>query len=269
MTLMGATEFMRALVLMITALLPAVATSKTTFLAAAGCMLVLAVLLAVWFFWEPALPSEYRHIKLLAKGTAKMLRGVWSFYLTIIICALDLFAVSLIGFLTLLEWQLHAFTMLYAVLYGVAAASVLLLVWVLSMRWAQLHIHKWLLAVAALPGYSVLMALVVWKIPQPSVRMGVGALVQLLFGERQHVVGLLGFQALPSREAVAVWQLLVVTSSCVMAFLVAVAGSQVGLMVLVPDARGITMVLGLVEVVRFVCAVLLAKRHGQEDLTSL
>jgi hypothetical protein len=198
-----------------------------------------------------------------------MLRGVWSFYLTIVICALDLFATSLVGFLCLVVWQLHFFTKLYALLYGVAAVSVVLLVWGLSMRWAQLHIHKWLLLVASLPGYSILLALAVWKMPQQGSLMAVAAVMQLLLGERQHVVGLLGFQTLPSREAVAMWQMLVVVCSCVLAFLVAVAGSQVGLMVLVPTAPGIMQVLGIVEAVRFVCALLLVKRHDQEDLTAL
>jgi hypothetical protein len=269
MKMMGATEFMRALVLMITALLPAVATTKTTFMGVAGFSLIISSMLAVWFFWGPALPQEYKHIKLQAKGTFKMLRGVWSFYLTIIICALDLFATSLIGFLALLQWQLHSFTSLYAAMYAVSAISVLLLVWLMSMRWTQLHIHKWLLAVASLPGYSLFMALAVWKIPSEGTRILVAALVQLLMGERQHVVGLLGFQTLPSREAVAVWQLLVVTCSCVMAFLVTLAGSQYGLMVLVPDASGIVMVLGVAEVARLICVGMLAKRHGKEDLTAL
>jgi hypothetical protein len=106
--------------------------------------------------------------------------------------------------------------------------------------------------------------------PEQSGRLlAVAAVLQLLLGERQHVVGLLGLQTLPSREAVAVWQMLVAVCSCVLALLVVMAGSQVGLVGLVPTAPGIMLLLGEVEAVRFVCALLLGARHGQEDLTAL
>jgi hypothetical protein len=75
MRLMGITECTRALVLMISALMAAVATSRGAYISACGAFMVLATLAAVWFFWRPALPSEYRHIKLKVGGGAHSRRA--------------------------------------------------------------------------------------------------------------------------------------------------------------------------------------------------
>jgi hypothetical protein len=269
LSLMSITELVRGLFLLTGALVTALALSKTPFIAVASSGMVVSALVLAWFTWRPALSSEYRHMKLRAKGTFKMLRGVSSFYLTIAICALDMFAFSLVGFLCLLLWQLHFFVELYAALFAVSSVAVVLLVGWLTTRWTQLHIHKWLLAVASLPGYSVALALVLWLCPDKRLMLALAAVVQLVLGERSHVVGLLGFQTLPSREAVAVWQLLVVGCSCVMSLLVTLAGTQMGLMVAVPTPQGILMVLGGVEAVRLLLCGVLMKRHGKEDLTAL
>jgi len=130
-------------------------------------------------------------------------------------------------------------------------------------------VQRAMMALATLPGYAIAKQLVIvyghawWPV------MLCTALVEWVYGTRFSLVGMLAFQTLPSRELVAVWQLLTIVVGTLVPFVVLIVGytSQLNY----SNLTNVLIGVGVAEGVRFgaMCGLTLGGVHHKENLSTL
>lgn len=124
-----------------------------------------------------------------------------------------------------------------------------------------------MLCLAAIPGYALAKQLIIVHSTSWWPVMLCTGLVELLCGTRFQLVGMLSFQTLPSRELVAIWQLLTI-----------LAGTLIPLVVLITaytaelrwaNNTNLLIGVGVTEGVRLLAMLALSLVHRSENLTAL
>ena len=194
---------------------------------------------------------------------------------TISICDTTLFAIWCYTVAVL--WNVRALTCtLVAAAVGQAfslSVGYFLLSWPCFL---QHHVQSWRLRFCALPGlYACLIAVTAQNTTIGSRRgslpavCGYTLLLQAVLGWRKDLVAFLAFQTLPSRACMLVWKVGVVVLGVAVALLAVFVGLGLDAERAPARVQDIMAVVGGVEGLRLVCALLLMLVHRREDLTTM
>ena len=206
------------LVVFASTLMAATSFSSLTFVIVGGIALILITLGATWYSVASNLSAGYHHIKLSFTNQWKLLIGLKTFWVTSAVSILEWMASVVLAYLTLIEFTVWGLMKLGAIQAGCRIMMILLSYLGLRTSWAQLHIQTIMMVLATLPGYFVVRgAATCWG------GFLTAALVtgfsEVFYSLRSELVGLLAFQALPTRELVALWQILTVSLGGLLAFI--------------------------------------------------
>lgn len=270
--LMAVSDACKCVLLAACAALAAFATSYTTFLAVAAAACVVVTAATAWLVLPDALPPGYTHMKLnmcWREQRVVLMSGPVCQYITLAISVLDMAGLSLLGLLLSSLWGVSGMVAANCAGFGAAALAVAVATGVLQSRAMQLHVHSATLLLAALPGAVLLKAVAAWQLPALwQVLLAVACVEVAIGGARGPLNGLLAMMTLPSREAAAIWQLMVVVCSNVtmLGVVAAVLGMHVD-----PQALVVPLLVccGAVEGLRLLCGALLARFHPRENLCAL
>eukprot|EP00798_Chlamydomonas_sp_ICE-L_P008794 gene8794-33663_t len=130
-----------------------------------------------------------------------------------------------------------------------------------------MRIQTWILILATAPGYGIGKVAVSAYSNAAVVVQIVVAVIEVVAGSRTHLLGLLAFQTLPSREIVSIWQMCNVLIGSFVAFLVIILGYSSANTI--PSIESLVVGSGIVEGIRLVFMVALWFVHGKENLATL
>jgi hypothetical protein len=269
--LMLISDVVKGLLLAGCAGLTILATSHIPFLltAAAACIAIAAI--TTWMCLPGSLPPAYCHLKLnmcWREQRVLFTSGPKSLFLTLAIAVLDMAALSVLGYLLSSLEGLYGMVAINGASFAAGVLGIALVTGLLTSPCLQLHVHAINLLIAALPGAMLLKGLAAWLLGPLWQVVAAAAGIELLLGSRAPLSGFLAMLTLPSREAVAIWQLLAVMLGNV-AMLAVVA---VVLVLEVAPAElvlPLLLALGGIELLRLVAGVALAKIHPKENLSAL
>jgi hypothetical protein len=253
-------------VLCLSALMAAVANSIPVYLAVVGPLMLLSGAATAWF-WHPAtLAPAYKHMQLVAAGQLPMLAHLACFWLSAAALAIDTSCYVLAGWLVIRATDsISAFVAVQAVSFAAQGVSTVLYAALLGTRRAELHLNAATIGLASMPLYQVAKALLLAFNPgKVAVLCGIAA-IDLLWGGRSSVTGLAGFMTLPSREIVAVWQLILVTLGSGATMAVTLASARGGA---TPQPWLLAAVMMGAEAVRMAVMALMARAYGAENLSA-
>lgn len=241
------------------------------FLGAAAGAAVVMTAATTWLSLPDSLAPGYTHLKLNMKWSEQrvvMFNGPKSPHLSLACSVLDMAGISVLGYLLC---ALGGTAFMVAV-NGVAFASGVLgvgaAVALLQSRGMQLHLHSATLLLAALPGAALFKGLAAWALQPLSHVLAVVAAVQIVMGARSPLNGLLAMMTLPSREAVALWQVAgTMLSNVALLITIVVAGALA--LPLEKLFTPLLVALGLIEGLRLLCGIGLSKMHPKENLCAL
>lgn len=269
--LMLVSDAFKSLLLASCAALTMLSISYVPFLATTAAAAVVMTAVGTWLCLPDSLAPGYIHLKLNMKWREQrvvMFSGPKSPHLTLLTSVLDMVGLSVLGYLLC---SLHGTSGMIAVNGAAFAAGIVgmfFAVTLLQSRSMQLHLQNATLLLAALPGAALFKGIAAWQLQPQGQLLIVVAAVQLVYGARGPLNGLLAMMTLPSREAVALWQLAgVILSNLAILVTIVVAGS----LQLAPAqlVLPLLLTLGFVEGLRLLCSIALFKKHPKENLCAL
>ncbi|KAL6749927.1 hypothetical protein V8C86DRAFT_915844 [Haematococcus lacustris] len=248
-------------------LMAALAVTNMPFVAVNGLTVVVAALYVAWFSAPSSLHPAYSQLRLVFSKQWGMMMRIRSFWLTSLVMVCENVALVLMAYATLLRWRLTNLMVLAATSSGMITLSLVANYLLLQLRCSQLHVQHLVLIIASLPGYLVAQQLSVVFADNFWAVIVTVACVQVVYGCRFQLVGLLAFQTLPTRELVAIWQLLTIFVGTVVPFIVLIVGftSQIDY----SNTGNLLIGVGVCEGLRLLAMAGLALVHGKENLSTL
>lgn len=261
----------KAFLLASCAALTAYSVSSMPFLATTAACVILMTAVTTWLCLPDSLAAGYTHLKLNMRWREQrvvMFSGPKSPHLALCVSVLDMMSLSVLGYFLCVQRGTLGMIAVNGVAFAAGILGTGLAVMLLQSRSMQLHLHSATLLLAALPAAALLKAVAAWQLLSMQNILIVVAVIQMVMGARGPLNGLLAMMTLPSREAVALWQLAcVIFSNIALLITLVVAGA----LKLGPDAvvLPLLLVLGLIEGLRLVCSFILSRTHPKENLCAL
>lgn len=261
----------KAFLLASCAALTVYSSSHMSFLATTAVCAVIMTAVTAWLCLPDSLAPGYKYLKLNMRWREQrvvMFSGPKSPHLALCVSVLDMMGLSVLGYFLCVQSGTFGMIAVNGVAFAAGIAGTGLAVMLLQSRSMQLHLHSATLLLAALPAAALLKAIVAWQLVSMQNVLLVVALIQFVMGSRGPLNGLLAMMTLPSREAVALWQLAcIVLSNLALLITLIVAGAlKMG-----PEAvvLPLLLTLGFIEGLRLLCSFILSRTHPKENLCAL
>lgn len=245
--------------------------SPMPFLAVTSVCAVIMTAATTWLCLPDSLAPGYTHLKLNMRWREQrvvMFSGPRSPHLALCVSVLDMMSLSVLGYFLCTLRDTASMIAVNGMAFAAAIIGTGLAVMLLQSRSMQLHLHSATLLLAALPGVALLEAVVAWQLTSMQQVLIAVAVIQMVMGSRGPLNGLLAMMTLPSREAVALWQLacVILSNSAILITLLVAGALKMG-----PDAvvLPLLLALGLIEGLRLLCSFILSRTHPKENLCAL
>jgi hypothetical protein len=269
--LMMVSDAFKSFLLASCAALTIFSTSHMPFLATTAATSVVLTAMGTWMCLPNSLAPGYTHLKLNMKWREQrvvMFSGPKSPHLSLLASVLDMAGLAVLGYLLVTLRSTAGMIAVNGAAFAASIVGMFLAVNLLQSRSMQLHIQNATLLLAALPGAALFKGLAAMQLAPQWQLLLVVAAVQVVMGARGPLNGLLAMMTLPSREAVALWQLagvILCNSALLITILVAGTLKLAAAQLVTP----LLAALGVIEGARLLCSIGLFRMHPKENLCAL